>query len=734
MNKLRLNKNLNFMIFIIFILIIVFILSFKITSNNYSKVSENSIAASGNWDNYRASGFAGGSGTSSNPWQINTAEQLAYMSYIVRNNQSYSAGYYKLTANIDLSEHFFTPIGYNFSTLANISMFNGEFDGQGYLIKGLTINGGNFVGLFAYLAGNAIVSNVSLMNVNIVGTNVVGAVCGACNGGTIKKCIVNSGTITNNGEYTGGIAGLIAGTIYDCYNVAAIYGARFTGGIVGRAVTKFKIGNATINGKITSGSIYYCYNTGYVSGTSSVGGICGNHDDSSYSLKVYKCYNRGSVKGTDAHVGGIVGYNGNANFNIYDCVNVGNSVIGKNYVGNIIGRNKDNNGYVSNCYYYTSSPKTAGTNGGSSDTVSHITSSGRQSTYLSLSNFYNFITSSTYSNYWKSGSWSTVWWKKDNNFNAGYPILYDLHHNLNFNKNGGSGGTSSIYCYRGALYPNISIPTKTGYRFLGYYSNSNGKGIKYYNSNGTSTNYYDYYTTKTLYALWTPILNKVNYNPNSGNMTNSSLLVSGTTQYDYVEYNEQYFQKRNLYDMSKSKLENPFSYSQFNLSSNVYTCTMSAPTSSVGWFNFNQSFSGIYEAGKTYTIVFDIISNTFPNNQTNIILTSTYDEGSTPKDVGTGQIHCDSVKSGSAYQVFKTWIVRNYSTSENLPYDLRSYVYVAPYSTGSLKFRIAIFPGIINQSNYQYVSYEQEVDNTPSMNISKTGYTYGWASGNNETR
>lgn len=107
MNKLRLNKNLNFMIFIIFILIIVFILSFKITSNNYSKVSENSIAASGNWDNYRASGFAGGSGTSSNPWQINTAEQLAYMSYIVRNNQSYSAGYYKLTANIDLSEHFF---------------------------------------------------------------------------------------------------------------------------------------------------------------------------------------------------------------------------------------------------------------------------------------------------------------------------------------------------------------------------------------------------------------------------------------------------------------------------------------------------------------------------------------------------------------------------------------------------------------------------------------------------
>ena len=517
-----------------------------ITSFLYSLVDDNknhssnySIAVSGNWDDYRASNFAGGSGTNSSPWQINTATQLAYMSYIVRNNVNYADDYYKLTANIDMSAHYFTPIGYTISPLLNLYQFNGNFNGQGYLISGLTINGESFVGLFSNNSGT--IKNVNLINVNIKGELAVGGICAVNLGGNIYQCNVSSGTITNSGEYTGGIASASFGTIYSCYNAATINGARFSGGIVGRANANMEIGSVKYNGKLTSGSIHDCYNTGNISGTSSVGGICGNHDDSKYSLSIYNCYNRGSVKGSDVHVGGVFGYNGTSNFNIYDCVNVGSSVTGKNYVGNIIGRNKSNKGYVNNCYYYNSSPKTAGTDGGSSDTVSHISNSGRQSTLLSVSNFYNFITSSSYSSYWKDGSWGTVWWKKDANYNSSYPILYDLYHNLTLNRNGGSGGTSSIYCYRGAKMPNISVPSRTGYSFKGYYANSNGTGIQYYNSNGVSSSYYDYYTSKTIYAYWDANSYTLTANANGGSIPSTSgWSGTGTKSTKSVDYDSSY--------------------------------------------------------------------------------------------------------------------------------------------------------------------------------------------------
>ena len=39
--------------------------------------------ATGLWTDYKASSFAGGSGTSSSPYQISNAAQLAYMAYLV---------------------------------------------------------------------------------------------------------------------------------------------------------------------------------------------------------------------------------------------------------------------------------------------------------------------------------------------------------------------------------------------------------------------------------------------------------------------------------------------------------------------------------------------------------------------------------------------------------------------------------------------------------------------------
>ena len=52
--------------------------------------------ATGLWTDYKASSFAGGSGTSSSPYQISNAAQLAYMAYLVNSNTTYRNKYYLL--------------------------------------------------------------------------------------------------------------------------------------------------------------------------------------------------------------------------------------------------------------------------------------------------------------------------------------------------------------------------------------------------------------------------------------------------------------------------------------------------------------------------------------------------------------------------------------------------------------------------------------------------------------
>ena len=69
------NKNI-FSFFAIILLILIAIFFILPTDDNLKKEQSPivSTAASGNWDSYRASSFAGGSGTSSSPWQIKTAQ------------------------------------------------------------------------------------------------------------------------------------------------------------------------------------------------------------------------------------------------------------------------------------------------------------------------------------------------------------------------------------------------------------------------------------------------------------------------------------------------------------------------------------------------------------------------------------------------------------------------------------------------------------------------------------
>ena len=97
---------------------------------------------------------------------------------------------------------------------------------------------------------------------------------------------------------------------------------------------------------------------------------------------------------------------------------------------------------------------------------------------------------------------------------------------VTLDKQGGSGGSESIDALFGEAMPTITIPTRTGYTFGGYYTSTNGGGTQYYNASGTSvTTFPETGYPTTLYAKWTGITYYVSYNGNNatnGSMSNST--------------------------------------------------------------------------------------------------------------------------------------------------------------------------------------------------------------------
>lgn len=88
-----------------------------------------------------------------------------------------------------------------------------------------------------------------------------------------------------------------------------------------------------------------------------------------------------------------------------------------------------------------------------------------------------------------------------------------------FNKGGGDGGTSSENARYGQPMPAITPPTRTGYTFGGYYTESGGEGLQYYTASGASARNWDIDATSlytTLYAKWTAKTYGLVVNPNGG--------------------------------------------------------------------------------------------------------------------------------------------------------------------------------------------------------------------------
>ena len=253
------------------------------------------------WTEYAATGFAGGTGTPEDPYQITTAAELALL---VKDNGTYMTNSFKLMNDIDLSAYEWLP---------NAAKIAGIFDGNGYSITGLKIgtaeepakNLNGHVGLFAGVSGT--VKNLTVNAAIYVSDAREWTGCGIVAGtlsGTLDHCLAEGIIdVTRKHAQVGGIVGEVnsGGTILNCGNTASVSGGGTAltriGGIAGSVV----ISSSEIAPKNLL--VANCYNVGTVTATGGnaplAGGVLGdiNNNGSSPNAQVYvyNCYNAGDV-------------------------------------------------------------------------------------------------------------------------------------------------------------------------------------------------------------------------------------------------------------------------------------------------------------------------------------------------------------------------------------------------------------------------------------------------------
>ena len=215
-----------------------------------------------------------GSGTSQDPYLIETLAHLKWLSY----TPSKQNKHYLLANDLNASETATWAQGYGFKPIAS---FSGSFDGRGHEIRGLTVNRPNSgnVGLFGRAWG-ATISQLRITQASIVGKNNVGGLAGqnvhsssilnssfdgSVSGNDLVGGLVgfnahnssirrssSSGSVQATGQRIGGIAGqnFTGSSITDSYSLSSLTGHRNVGGLVGLAS-----GGTTIERSFSTGAV-----------------------------------------------------------------------------------------------------------------------------------------------------------------------------------------------------------------------------------------------------------------------------------------------------------------------------------------------------------------------------------------------------------------------------------------------------------------------------------------------
>ena len=98
--------------------------------------------------------------------------------------------------------------------------------------------------------------------------------------------------------------------------------------------------------------------------------------------------------------------------------------------------------------------------------------------------------------------------------------------NVSFDKQNGTGGTTSVAATFNSDMPSASAPSRTGYIFKGYFDGRNGTGTQYYSASMTSLHKWDKSSAGTLYAYWKARTYTVSFNYNNGTGNTNSVIAT----------------------------------------------------------------------------------------------------------------------------------------------------------------------------------------------------------------
>ena len=291
-------------------------------------------AGQNNWKDHCATQIVNKDGGNGSSWDnaivIATAKEFAYFAQQVNNNAfiSYGSGnligpddkgqargfisyYFALSADIDLSDYDWTPIG------NATNPFNGNFDGRGHCVNGLkveTVSGSAYAGLFGCTSVGILrnlgvrLADAGIQANSADGSAYVGGIAGYAH--NIFNCyVVGEGTIGASSSemgdyiYAGGIVGSLGSnsSLANCYATVNVKvesdGRVYVGGIVG-----FGNYNSTISHTYATGDV----ETGTVDYRRYAGGICGylqTEGTLTNSLAV-----NGRIIGGDSYSNRIIGH------------------------------------------------------------------------------------------------------------------------------------------------------------------------------------------------------------------------------------------------------------------------------------------------------------------------------------------------------------------------------------------------------------------------------------------
>ena len=351
------------------------ILSLLVTMGLAASLVPVSVFADGTevWDGSVAESFAGGKGTKDDPYQIANGSQLAYFAKRVNAEEygeKYADTYFELTEDIDLGGKEWTPVG---ETVADLIMggheyfvFSGNFDGNGYTIKNLTIGtetspySGDVCGLFGATSGtieDVVLENVSI---NYVGGNhssgygfrMGGALVGYSMGDIVNCTVIGLDMKAgSDGSYValnsiGGLVGVQDGgtTVSHSRVSGKIEESTKKGNVGGFVGTLAKGSSAKYCGADVSVEV-----TGNGRGIA-VGGFVGiGNGVTTDETLIENCYATGNITGAE-YAGGFVGNISGLNIsNCYAKGDVSNSFVGASFMGTDAASN-NYYGTVKNCY------------------------------------------------------------------------------------------------------------------------------------------------------------------------------------------------------------------------------------------------------------------------------------------------------------------------------------------------------------------------------------------------